>query len=110
MDIPSSEPDSPPATDKPLRAHALRNRNALPAAAREMFTGGEVDIRIEETARRAGVGVGTLYRHFATREALLEAVYRQHVEEMASATAAFGKAASAAGVQLCGPCRDPRSG
>lgn len=75
-------PDPQSAAGRPLRAHALRNRNALLAAAREAFEAGEVDIRIEEIAHRAGVGVGTLYRRFATREALVEAVYRQRVDEL----------------------------
>ncbi|GAA4517652.1 TetR/AcrR family transcriptional regulator [Actinoallomurus oryzae] len=70
------------ASGKPLRAHALRNRNALLTAAREAFTAGEVNVRIEEIARRAGVGVGTLYRHFETREALIEAVYRSRVDDL----------------------------
>jgi AcrR family transcriptional regulator len=69
-------------TGKPLRAHARRNRDALLTAAREAFAGDEVNIRIEEIARRAGVGVGTLYRHFETREALIEAVYRQRVDDL----------------------------
>ncbi|MFI6937076.1 TetR/AcrR family transcriptional regulator [Streptomyces sp. NPDC050287] len=68
--------------DKPLRAHALRNRNSLLTAAREAFDAAESDIRIEEIARRAGVGVGTFYRHFETREAIVEAVYRQRVEDL----------------------------
>lgn len=85
VDNSSPEPDSASqavATGKPLRAHAQRNRNALLAAAREAFAAGEMDIRIEEIARRAGVGVGTLYRHFETREALIEAVYRQRVDDL----------------------------
>ncbi|MEU8475714.1 TetR/AcrR family transcriptional regulator [Streptomyces hygroscopicus] len=69
-------------TGKPLRAHAARNRDSLITAARDAFEAGELDIRIEEIARRAKVGVGTLYRHFATREALIEAVYRQRVEDL----------------------------
>lgn len=81
MDTSDSAPRSA-ASGKPLRAHALRNRNALLAAAREAFTAGEVNVRIEEIARRAGVGVGTLYRHFETREALIEAVYRGRVDDL----------------------------
>ncbi|WP_240813058.1 TetR/AcrR family transcriptional regulator [Streptomyces sp. DASNCL29] len=67
---------------KPLRAHAARNRDSLITAARDAFEAGELDIRIEEIARRAEVGVGTLYRHFDTREALIEVVYRQRVEDL----------------------------
>ncbi|MFD6288571.1 TetR/AcrR family transcriptional regulator [Streptomyces sp. NPDC060205] len=72
---------TPPA-DRPLRAHAQRNRDALLLAARDAFTAGEADIRVEEIARRAGVGVGTFYRHFPTREAVVEAVYDERVRGM----------------------------
>lgn len=65
---------------KPLRADAQRNRDALVAKAREVFAAGEFDLRFDDFARRAGVGVGTLYRHFPTREALVEAVYRDEIE------------------------------
>ncbi|MGW7002663.1 TetR/AcrR family transcriptional regulator [Streptomyces sp. NPDC054933] len=74
-----------PAAGKPLRAHAQRNRDALVAVARDAFAAGEVDIRVEEIARRAGVGVGTFYRHFATREAIIEAVYDQRVSDLCDA-------------------------
>ncbi|MFJ8958675.1 TetR/AcrR family transcriptional regulator [Lentzea sp. NPDC102401] len=65
---------------KPLRADALRNREALLAKAREVFDAGEFfDLRFDDFARLAGVGTGTLYRHFPTREALAEAVYHEEV-------------------------------
>jgi AcrR family transcriptional regulator len=48
-----------------------------------------VDIRVEEIARRAGVGVGTFYRHFATREAVIEAVYDERVRDLCDAAAGF---------------------
>jgi AcrR family transcriptional regulator len=64
---------------KPLRADARRNREALLATAREVFDAGDFDLRFDEFARLAGVGTGTLYRHFPTREALVEAVYREEV-------------------------------
>ncbi|SDG25553.1 TetR/AcrR family transcriptional regulator [Pseudonocardia oroxyli] len=65
---------------KPLRADARRNRDALVAAAREVFdTGRFFDLRFDDFAALAGVGTGTLYRHFPTREALAEAVYREEV-------------------------------
>jgi AcrR family transcriptional regulator len=65
---------------KPLRADALRNREALLAKARELFDTGEFyDLRFDDFARLAGVGTGTLYRHFPTREALAEAVYHEEV-------------------------------
>ncbi|SMC90379.1 TetR/AcrR family transcriptional regulator [Lentzea albidocapillata] len=67
-------------SDRPLRADAQRNRQALLAKAREIFDAGEFfDLRFDDFARLAGVGTGTLYRHFPTREALAEAVYREEV-------------------------------
>ncbi|MGW5718477.1 TetR/AcrR family transcriptional regulator [Amycolatopsis sp. NPDC003865] len=65
---------------KPLRADARRNRDAVLAKARELFDDGSFfDLRFDDFARLAGVGTGTLYRHFPTREALAEAVYRGEV-------------------------------
>ena len=65
---------------KPLRADAQRNRDVLIAKAREVFdTGSFFDLRFDDFARLAGVGTGTLYRHFPTREALAEAVYHGEV-------------------------------
>jgi AcrR family transcriptional regulator len=68
-----------PVTSKPLRADAQRNRDALIAKAREIFAQGDADLRFDDFARLAGVGTGTLYRHFPTREALAEAVFRGEV-------------------------------
>ncbi|MEC3994543.1 TetR/AcrR family transcriptional regulator [Actinacidiphila sp. DG2A-62] len=84
---PGSEGAAEPATGprKPRRAQALRNREALVAVAREAFAAGEADIRVEEIARRAGVGVGTFYRHFSTREGIVEAVYDQRVRDLCAA-------------------------
>jgi AcrR family transcriptional regulator len=66
---------------RPLRADARRNYERLLTAAAEAFAEhGADDASLEEIARRAGVGIGTLYRHFPTRQALLEAVYRDQVE------------------------------
>ena len=67
---------------KRLRADARRNRDALLAKAREIFDAGGFDLRFDDFARLAGVGIGTLYRHFPTREALAEAVYREEVAAM----------------------------
>lgn len=65
---------------KPLRADAQRNRDALLAKAREVFDAGDFfDLRFDDFAGLAGVGTGTLYRHFPTREALAEAVYHEEV-------------------------------
>ncbi|MGW6404979.1 TetR/AcrR family transcriptional regulator [Streptomyces sp. NPDC055134] len=72
-------------TSRPLRADARRNREALLSAARQAFLGGDTDAHVEDIARRAGVAVGTLYRHFETREALIEEVYRKEVDDLCTA-------------------------
>jgi AcrR family transcriptional regulator len=68
---------------RPKRADALRNYEKVLAAAREAFSEGGESTSLEEIARRAGVGIGTLYRHFPNRQALLEALYVGEVEQMA---------------------------
>src|SRR3982074_657423 len=65
------------------RADAVRNRERVLEAAKAVFSAGGADASLEAVARRAGVGIGTLYRHFPTREALFEAVYRREVEQLA---------------------------
>ena len=65
---------------KPLRADARRNRDALLVAAAAQFAELGADTSLEEVARRAGVGIGTLYRHFPSREALIADVYRREVD------------------------------
>src|SRR5260370_34187238 len=66
-----------------MRADAQRNYAKLLSAASAAFVeSGADDVSLEEIARRAGVGIGTLYRHFPTRQALLEAVYREQVEAL----------------------------
>jgi AcrR family transcriptional regulator len=67
---------------RPLRADAKRNRDQLLAAGRAAFTERGADASLEDIARRAGVGVGTLYRHFPSRQALIEAVYVEEVETL----------------------------
>jgi AcrR family transcriptional regulator len=62
-----------------VRKDAQRNRDALLAAATDAFAERGVDCSLEDIARRAGVGIGTLYRHFPNRDALIEAVYRREV-------------------------------
>jgi AcrR family transcriptional regulator len=64
------------------RADALRNRERVLEAAKAVFSAGGPDASLEAVARRAGVGIGTLYRHFPTREALFEAVYRREVQQL----------------------------
>ncbi|KAA2235660.1 TetR/AcrR family transcriptional regulator [Salinarimonas soli] len=65
------------------RADALRNRERILEAAKAVFSAGGPDASLEAVAREAGVGIGTLYRHFPTREALFEAVYRREVQQLA---------------------------
>ena len=74
-----------PSSDRTMRADARRNRDKLLAAATDLFSEAGTDVALEAVARRAGVGVGTLYRHFPTREALVEAVYRHVVEDLCAA-------------------------
>ena len=64
------------------RADAVRNRERLLEAAADIFSAGGPDASLEAVAKRAGVGIGTLYRHFPTREALFEAVYRREVDQL----------------------------
>ncbi|MBR0697699.1 TetR/AcrR family transcriptional regulator [Bradyrhizobium lablabi] len=64
------------------RADAVRNRERVLEAAKAVFSAGGSDASLEAVARLAGVGIGTLYRHFPTREALYEAVYRREVEHL----------------------------
>ena len=70
------------ATPPPKRADARRNYESVLTAAREAFAEGGESTSLEAIARRAGVGIGTLYRHFPSRQALLEAVYVKEVEEV----------------------------
>lgn len=72
---------------RPQRADARRNHEKLVAAARAVFTEDGASAPLEDVAERAGVGIGTLYRHFPTRQALLEAVYVDEVEAIARAAA-----------------------
>jgi AcrR family transcriptional regulator len=70
-------------TERPLRADAQRNRARLLAAALHAFAAeGSKDVTLEAIARQAGVGIGTLYRHFPTREALVEATYRNELARL----------------------------
>lgn len=71
-----------PQTEKPMRADARRNYERVVAAAQQAFTEQGPDAPLEDIARRAGVGIGTLYRHFPNREALIEAVYRSSIEHL----------------------------
>jgi AcrR family transcriptional regulator len=72
---------------RPKRADARRNYEKILAAAREAFAEGGESTALEEIARRADVGIGTLYRHFPNRQALIEALYLDEVEEVCRAAA-----------------------
>jgi AcrR family transcriptional regulator len=74
---------------RPKRADARRNHDKLVAAARDAFAEEGSDATLEEISRRAGVGIGTLYRHFPRREDLLEATYLGGVEEISAAAAKY---------------------
>jgi AcrR family transcriptional regulator len=78
----SSMSDTETRTRRP-RADAVRNRERVLEAAKEVFSAGGPEASLEAVARTAGVGIGTLYRHFPTREALFEAVYRREVQQLA---------------------------
>src|SRR5215213_3588409 len=80
MTSPQTQPA--PLSKRPKRADALRNYEKLLAAAREAFTESDRSASLEDIARRAGVGIGTLYRHFPTRSDLVEAVYVDEVEAL----------------------------
>jgi AcrR family transcriptional regulator len=80
--------DSKPAQRKP-RSDAQRNRERILEIAKEAFTRDGADASLDNIAKQAGVGAGTLYRHFPTRDALIEAVYRSEVEKLAAAERRF---------------------
>ena len=77
------------AIARPRRADAQRNYDKVVTAAREAFAEGGTATSLEAIARRAGVGIGTLYRHFPTRQALLEAVYENEVAEVCRSASDF---------------------
>lgn len=80
MTVPQAE--SVQLSKRPKRADALRNYEKLVAAARQAFTEADRSASLEDIARRAGVGIGTLYRNFPTRADLVQAVYVDEVEAL----------------------------
>jgi AcrR family transcriptional regulator len=76
MENPADQPSRRP------RADAIRNRERVLDAAKIIFSADRPDASLEAVARQAGVGIGTLYRHFPTREALYDAVYRREVDQL----------------------------
>jgi AcrR family transcriptional regulator len=83
---------TPEFTDRKPRADAQRNRERILEVAKQEFTRSGANASLEEIAKQAGVGPGTLYRHFPTRDALIEAVYRTEVEKLAAAERRFAEA------------------
>ena len=85
MTTKGSKADAVAKPGRKPRADAQRNRERLLAAAKEAFTRYGADVSLDEVAKQAGTGPGTLYRHFPTRDALLAEVYRAEVERLAHA-------------------------
>src|ERR1700677_3803331 len=83
--MPSSNPTRPPVAERAMRADARENREKLLLAAGQQFASAGADVALEAIARTADVGIGTLYRHFPTRETLIEAVYRNEVDQLCAA-------------------------
>ena len=77
----------PEIEPRPLRADARRNRDRLLASASRLFVEQGLDATVDMIAKDAGVGMGTLYRHFPTREALIEAAYRTQLDAVCDAAA-----------------------
>src|ERR1700685_1744474 len=73
------------------RADAERNRERILEVAKQAFTRSGADASLDDIAKQAGVGPGTLYRHFPTREELLKAVYRAELEKLAAAEQKFAQ-------------------
>ena len=86
-----TEKQPQPAPRKP-RTDALRNRERILEVAKEAFTRFGAEASLDEIAKQASVGAGTLYRHFPTRDALIEAVYHSEVEKLAAAQRKFAGA------------------
>jgi AcrR family transcriptional regulator len=80
-----------PSVERKPRTDGLRNRERILEAAKEAFTRSGANTSLDDIAKQAGVGAGTLYRHFPTRDALLEAVYRTEVEKLAAAERKFAE-------------------
>jgi AcrR family transcriptional regulator len=97
--------DSAPVKPRPLRADARRNRERILAAATAAFAADGLSVPLDEIARRAGVGPGTLYRHFPAKEALWEAVLHDRLERLADEAEALHRASgpSSSGPGASGP-------
>ncbi|WP_263351240.1 TetR/AcrR family transcriptional regulator [Acidicapsa acidisoli] len=84
----------PSTTARKPRIDALRNRERILEVAKAAFTRQGANASLDEIAKQAGVGAGTLYRHFPTRDELIEGVYRNEVEKLAAAAARFAETMS----------------
>lgn len=82
-------------THRTLRADARRNRERILEGAREVFAECGAEAQMDDVASRAGVGVGTVYRHFPTKEALFEAIVYSRFEKLVEAARSFGDAEDA---------------
>ncbi len=87
-------PKSAKSPPRKPRTDAQRNRERILEVAKKEFTRAGANASLDDIAREAGVGAGTLYRHFPTRDALLEAVYRSEVEKLAAAERNFSESMS----------------
>ncbi|MGA2726460.1 MAG: TetR family transcriptional regulator [Terracidiphilus sp.] len=81
-------------TARKPRTDALRNRERILEVAKAAFTRQGANASLDDIAKQAGVGAGTLYRHFPTRDELIEGVYRNEVEKLAAAAARFAESMS----------------
>jgi AcrR family transcriptional regulator len=80
---------SPESSARPARSDARRNREKLIAVARRAFAAADGPVALEAIAREAGVGIGTLYRHFPTREELVESVYAAELDDVTAGAPAL---------------------
>ncbi|RDG39980.1 TetR/AcrR family transcriptional regulator [Streptomyces corynorhini] len=86
-----------PATPRPQRADARRNYDRLLSQARRSFSEHGTDASLEDIARRAGVGIGTLYRHFPNRHALMNAVFQEALTSLLERSRELAEAAEPCG-------------
>lgn len=86
---PRPRPGPQAPVERPLRADAQRNRDKLVVVARAAFVAADDTVPLEDIARGAGVGIGTLYRHFPTRESLVEAVYAAELDDVTTSAGTF---------------------
>jgi AcrR family transcriptional regulator len=90
--MPAKRSHVAPRAPRKRRADAQRNRECILEVAKEAFTRSGAGASLDDIAKQAGVGPGTLYRHFPTRDELLEAVYRTEVEKLAAAEQKYAQA------------------